>query len=198
MDLDTIASVLDKLQTYVLPHAAFVGVTAILLVLGQWASGVFTKTRAYRFYGYSKEGKWKWRFFYWGRELLPVYPIAAGVFIGLCWLDPENKGWGRPASVGYFASAGACSMVLWSVVKGWSKKKGITFSLPGESEPPEGDKTPYDEKPPSVPPNLHDLAASLERQAVPRFDKASLLASDEDLDARPTLPPTNKKRFPKP
>lgn len=199
--LSAIGDALEKVHTYVLPHAPFLGATLILLIVGQWLSGVFTKSRAYRFYGNTRAGKWKWRCFYWGRELLPAFPILLGVLIGLLWKDPEERGWRRAASVGYFASAGAVSMMLWAIIKGWSKKKGIALTLPGESEPPEGDRTPYDEVPielvESIPPQVSAIAAAIERRA-PRLDAASSTQSDEEIDARDTLRPKPRALVPPP
>jgi hypothetical protein len=150
--ITALVGALESLTEYVLPHAPFIGITLILLVIGhRMSTRVFTKPRAYRFYGPTAAGKWKWRFFYWGRETLPMHAILAGVIIGLLWRDPEGLGWNRAASVAYFASAGAVSMMLWAVIRGWAKKKGITLQLPGESEPPVGERPhsvhPYSDSP---------------------------------------------------
>jgi len=178
--INGLGTVLENISEHVLPHAPFLGVTFILLVIGhRLSTRVFTKSRAYRFYGPGPQGKWKWRFFYWGRETLPMQPILAGVVIGLLWRDPEGLGWNRAASVAYFASSGAISMMLWAVMKAWAKKKGLVLLLPGESEPPVGIQPeslrPYDDVPALVAPTL---------------DEASRVSAFEDNEERaPTLRP---------
>jgi hypothetical protein len=180
---DIIASIgtfLEQLSNYVLPHAPFIGVMFILLIVGTVTSRrVFTKPRAYRYYGTTAAGKWKWRFFYWGRETLAMQPILAGVAIGLFWKDPELQGWSRRASVAYFASAGAISMMLWIVIKAWTKKKGIVITLPGESDPP-----PDGTYPVSVRPLPYD-------SVPPILDEASQESSSEELafEESDTIPP---------
>jgi hypothetical protein len=187
--VETIAEGIDLFTTHVLPHAPFVGVFLILLVVGQYASTrLFTKQRAYAFYGRDQKGIWTWRWWYWGRETLPLQPITAGVLIGILWVDPEQAGWNRAASVGYFASAGALSLFGWAVLKGYAKKKGIVLTLPGESLPPEGGET-YD--------NVHvEVGDTVSVRPVdpqtPQLDEASAVSSLEDVEDRDTARPPKR------
>lgn len=203
--ITSIGTFLEQLSNYVLPHAPFIGVMFILLIFGTVASRrVFTKPRAYRYYGTTAAGKWKWRFFYWGRETLAMQPILAGVAIGLFWKDPEMLGWSRRASVAYFASAGAISMMLWIVIKAWTKKKGIVITLPGESDPPPDGAYPVSVRPlpyASTPPIVLDEASQetsseeeesalwREKGAAAGF-KAEILDADDDP---PTIPPPPRR-----
>jgi hypothetical protein len=179
--INMIGGLLDQFTGHILPHAPFIGVTIILAVIGQHLSlRVFTRPRAYRNYGTSAAAKWKWRFFYWGRETLPLQPILTGMLIGLIWVDPEQRGWTRPSTVGYFATAGTVSLFIWAFLKGFLKKKGIELTLPGsDSIPPE--KLPYDD----VPVDPAPLPPGSLRP--PPSD-----ADVTDVEAIPTLPPPPK------
>ncbi len=107
----------------------FFAVLAVFTIIGQFTSTrLFTRERAY-----GREPHWLW---YWGRETLPLHPIATGSLLGLFWQDPEGAGWGWQASVAYFASAGVCSLFAWMLIKGKLKERGIDLKLPGSSVPP--------------------------------------------------------------
>lgn len=119
-------------QETLLAHWPFVAVAVIFAVIGQVTSlRVFTKARAYA------KGKAQW-FWWWGRETLPLHPIAAGAGLGWFWRDPEGVTLSAPAAMTYFAFAGGLSMVVWVVARGVAKDRGLDISLPGESKPPEG------------------------------------------------------------
>ncbi len=109
---------------------AFWAVAVIFAVIGTVsAQRVFTRERAYM--------KDRWQpVWWWGRETLPLHPIFAGVLLGLVWHDPEGKIWPKVASATYFAFAGAISTVLWVIIKGIAKKKGVELTLPGDSSKP--------------------------------------------------------------
>jgi hypothetical protein len=98
---------------------------------------VFTRPRAY-----TKRG---WQpFWWWGRESLPLHPVAVGILLGKLWHDPEGRGWSSAASCAYFALAGAVSLVLWVAIKGVAKKKGLELTLPGDSSIPPPPRVPSD------------------------------------------------------
>lgn len=143
--INTYGALMDQLLKLFLPHWPGLCVFFILTIVGQHMSlKVFTRPRAYKNYGKGAGAKWKWRFFYWGRETLALQPILAGILIGLVWVDPEGHNWTRATSVGYFATAGTASLFGWALLKGLLKKRGIELQLPGgESVPP--DRLPYDE-----------------------------------------------------
>lgn len=185
--INALSTLLENFSEFILPHAPFVGVMLILLIIGHRMSArVFTKPRAYRYYGATARGKLKWRFFYWGRETLPMQPILLGVLIGLAWKDPENLGWNRAASIAYFASAGAMSMMVWAIMKAWTKKKGLILQLPGESEPPAEERLPYDSllAPPRVPTEVGSFEAP---------EEVTIRALPARMTVPPQTPPTGKK-----
>lgn len=121
-------------------HWPWVAVMVILTIIVQVAdTRIFTRDRAYK----KRSGKIGYiikSLFYWGRELLPIFPIMTGVVIGILWPDPEGTGLNLMASIVYFGSAGAVSDVAWKWLKGRAKKKGYDLRLPGSSEPPKADK----------------------------------------------------------
>lgn len=178
----------EMLSKHVYPHAPFYGVTLVLLIIGdRMSSRIFTKERAYRYYGPTTAGRWKWRVYFWGRETLPMQPILMGALIGLSWLDPEGKGWNRVASVAYFATAGAASMFAWACTKAWAKKKGIILSMPGESGPPAGH--------PSMP---YEVEIIPERKTWDeQHVRAQSLPPVDDLETRKTTPPPRSKADPR-
>lgn len=140
-----IGGLLDQFGNHLLPHAPFIGVWFVLMVVGQHLSfRVFTRQKAYKTYGPGRAAKWKWRFYYWGRETLPLQPIIVGMLIGIVWVDPEGRGWTRPSTIGYFATAGATSLFGWAFLKGVLKKQGIDLTLPGASSIPPA-SLPYDD-----------------------------------------------------
>jgi hypothetical protein len=175
------------IQKNVYPHAPFYGVMLVLLIIGdRMSSRIFTKERAYRAYP-GTYGRWKWRVYFWGRETLPMQPILMGALIGLAWLDPEGKSWNRAASMAYFATAGAASMILWAFTKAWAKKKGIVLALPGESGPPTGK--------PSMP---YELEVVNTQERAP-WDEQHVKPSTpippaDDFDTRVTDPPRGDDR----
>jgi hypothetical protein len=102
----------------------------IFTLIGHFMSeSVFTRPRAYM------KDKHQW-FWWWGRESQVLHPISAGVVLGLLWPDPEGRHWPQVASCAYFAVAGALSLVLWVIIQGVARKKGITLTLPGDSDKP--------------------------------------------------------------
>lgn len=189
--INTYGALMHQLGEILLPHWPGLGVFFALTVVGQHLSlRLFTRPRAYKHYGKGLAAKWKWRFFYWGRETLALQPILAGVFIGVVWVDPEGHGWTRPTSVGYFATAGTASLFGWAILKGFLKKRGIELQLPGgESVPP--DRLPYDEE---------DVPVVIGKAEQVQIDPAplppgSLIPPPEDADVEekiPTLPPLPK------
>lgn len=119
-------------QVFDIGHWPWVAMAAIYAIIGQFTSKrLFTRERAYA----EESGFWHW-FWYWGRETLPIHPIAAGATTGLLWSDPEGAGWGGPASMAYFASAGVASLFAWMWLKAKAKQKGIDLKLPGASVVP--------------------------------------------------------------
>jgi hypothetical protein len=118
-------------QLLSMDHWPWIAVAAILVVINQVLSvRIFTREQAYKV-------RITQPFWYWGRELLPIYPIMFGMTIGWWWPDPEGKGWVAQASVMYFGSAGALSLIAWSFLKALAKKRGIDLKLPGRNtEPP--------------------------------------------------------------
>ncbi len=191
--INTYGALMDQLLKLFLPHWPGIGVFFILTIVGQHLSlKVFTRPRAYKHYGKGAAAKWKWRFFYWGRETLSLQPILAGILIGLVWVDPEGHGWTRPTSVGYFATAGTASLFGWALLKGVLKKRGIELQLPsGESVPP--DKLPYDDD--EVPVVVLPGPARVPADPAP-LPVDSLPPPPEDADVEekvPTLPPLPKE-----
>lgn len=124
------------IQSILVDHWPFFAVVAILMITGQVASKrVFLKERAYTRpkgkLGYLIQAYW-----YWGRELIPQWIMALGALIGVAWPDPEGTGLGVPASMVYFAAAGAVSNFAWMWLKGRAKAKGIDLKLPGRDTVP--------------------------------------------------------------
>jgi hypothetical protein len=122
---------------YLIKFWPLASVSLILMVAGQFFSlRVFTKENAYAPYSKDAAGKLARFFFWWGRESLPLHPIAVGWFIGKCWTDPMKLGWGVGSSVCAFMGCGAVSLFLWVILKGKAKEYGIVLELPGSSVPP--------------------------------------------------------------
>jgi len=127
--------ILSTVREYVLPHWPLVFTLLVFTVIGQFTSHkVFTRARAYQ----KRSKKFLQWFWWWGRESLPLHPIASGALLGLLWHNPEgvSPSWPLAASVSYFAGAGVLSLFAWSLLRGYLKKKGIDLSLPGDSTPP--------------------------------------------------------------
>ncbi len=117
-------------QVLSVDHWPFAAVAAMLTVINQVLSKrIFTREQAY------KERKAQ-SFWYWGRELLPIYPIVFGLLFGVWWSDPEGKGWELQAGVTYFGAAGALSLIAWAFAKALAKKRGIDLKLPGRDTVP--------------------------------------------------------------
>lgn len=128
--------VVSTVLNQVLPHWPFAMMTVIFAVIGQFTSkSLFTKERAYqkqkasRFYRFWESQSFWW----WGRETLPLHPIMSGALLGLLWHNPEgtDPAWGLAAGIGYFAGSGATSLFVWSILRGYLKKRGIDLDLPG-------------------------------------------------------------------
>ena len=113
-------------------HWPFCLIVLIFAVIGQVTSKrLFTKERAYLKARFQP-------FWWWGRESLPLHPIATGAILGIWWQNPENAdpAWGMLQSMTYFAGAGTVSLIGWILAKGWLKRRGIELTLPGDSAPP--------------------------------------------------------------
>jgi len=109
----------------------------VFTIVGQFTSlKVFTRDRAYD----KDQAKWAQHVMWWGRETLMLHPIAAGIVLGLIWVDPDGTGLSIAASAGYFAGAGVASLFAYMVLKGYAKKKGIELQLPGTSVVPQVSK----------------------------------------------------------
>ena len=115
---------------FTLDRWPFWAVAIVLTVVGVFTQKkLFTRERAYA----------KRRFqsvWWWGRESLVLQPSMIGVGIGFLWPDPEGKKWPQVASCMYFAVAGAVSLVLWIIIRGQAKKRGVELVLPGDSDRP--------------------------------------------------------------
>lgn len=149
--------ILSLLSSHVLPHWPFVAVTAVFSVVGQvMGKSVFTRERAYRkskpssFYKFWESQSFWW----WGRETLSLHQIVSGLLLGLIWQNPEgaSPAWPLVASCVYFAGAGVSSLFAFSFVRGYLKRKGIDFELPGTPGVPSVPAPP----PPSTPPSKED------------------------------------------
>jgi hypothetical protein len=109
----------------------FWAIAVIFAIIGEFTSkSVFTRPRAYA------KGRYQ-SFWWWGRESLPLHPVLTGAALGFfVWVDPEGAGWSRVASGAYFAFAGAISLVLWVIIKGIAKQRGVDLELPGQTPIP--------------------------------------------------------------
>jgi len=111
------------------PHWPWVSILVVLSVFTQvMKTSVFTKKKAYT------KGKMQ-SFWWWGWKLLALIPITLGALIGYFWNEPEPGITGM-AAVMYSASAGACSVAMYQVLKGLAKKRNIDLTLPGQSITP--------------------------------------------------------------
>lgn len=111
----------------------FWSAAVVFMVIGLFTSNkLFTRERAYRDWG----SKWAHLFWFWMRETLTLHPLAAGFGLGAVWRDPEGQGWPLIGSQMYFATAGAVGLVLWAILRGIAKQRGVTLTLPGQSRPP--------------------------------------------------------------
>jgi hypothetical protein len=123
---------LDKFvdSMFTMERWPFWAAAIIFAVVGHFtAKRLFTRERAYM------KGRFQ-SFWWWGRESLVVQPLVAGVGLGYIWPDPEGKHWPQVASCMYFAVAGAVGLVLWILIRGYAKKKGVVLTLPGDSGRP--------------------------------------------------------------
>lgn len=112
-------------------HWPFWSWAFIASLLGQWVSmKVFTRPNAYM----KRKSQWFW---WWGRESLPLHPVAAGFMLGWFWKNPEGENWAGIGDNMYFAMAGFASLFVWVLIRGVYKwKTGRDLVLPGQSEPP--------------------------------------------------------------
>jgi hypothetical protein len=120
----TVETVIDSIVKYVIPHWPFISALAIFMIIGQVVKNVIFTKDAYK----TKKPLW---FFWWGRKTLPLHPIAVGLAVGAIWRVPEAGITSLPASMGYFALAGALSVWAYEFLKGLAKKEGIDINLPG-------------------------------------------------------------------
>lgn len=126
--METLKDAIDLFEAAVLPHWPFIMWALVSMMIGQTMNkSVFTMANAR-----AKSPQWLW---WWGRKTLPLHPIAAGFMLGLVWKEPEAGVVGIGSCM-YFAGAGACSIVLYEILKNLAKKRGIELELPGQSEPP--------------------------------------------------------------
>jgi hypothetical protein len=131
---DIVKFVTDSL----LPHWPFLTTLVIFMMIGQ-----VVKTVVFPRSGHlTRTPLW---LFWWGRKTLPLHPILCGALLGVLWRSPEPGITSLPASIGYFAMAGALSVWAYEFLKGLAKKQGIDLSLPGVDEtippPPPGKPT---------------------------------------------------------
>lgn len=120
-----------------LKYWPFLAVSGILSMLGQFMSTkVFTKENAYAYLGTDRFGRFLRWFMYWGRESMPLHPIAAGFVIGKTWPNPAPGITSAQESMWFFAFAGLVSLFVWVVLKGKAKEHGIVLELPGDTIPP--------------------------------------------------------------
>jgi len=128
-------------HVYSMRHWPFMMVSVVFMMVGQvMKTNVFTKDQA------AKKRKSQW-FWWWMYKTLPLHPIAAGLITGVLWKNPETDVSGIGAAF-YFMGAGAGSSVLFSILKGLAKKKGVELDIPGDSLPPAAAATPAAPLPP--------------------------------------------------
>jgi hypothetical protein len=151
---------IEWFQIAIEPHWPFLMAMVAFMVIGQVMKGsVFTRERAYAQYadelprhvshlpGTPRVLRKFRKFWWWTYKSLPLHPMLAGIALGMIIVEPEPGIVGPEASL-YFATAGACSVFLYQVVKGLLKRKDIELSpLPGQSKSP-AFQVP---KPPKVP-----------------------------------------------
>jgi hypothetical protein len=176
---------IEWFQIAVEPHWPFLMAMVAFMVVGQVMKGaIFTRERAYaqfvdqlpRQLSYMPGRERKLRKFrkmwWWAYKTMPLHPMAAGILLGMCIPEPEPGIVGPEASL-YFATAGACSVFLYQVIKGFAKRRNIELPpLPGQS----GAQAliPYSSPlppPPKVPQALLDEMAHDERPTNPAKGK---------------------------
>lgn len=137
---------IEWFEIAVKPHWPFVMATVSFMVIGQVVkSSIFTRPRAYAVYEdqlpsnvsylpgrarVKRKGRWFW---WWAYKTLPLHPMVTGLLLG--WVIPEPEpGITGASSMLYFATAGACSVFVYQVIKGLLKKRNIELlPLPGQS-----------------------------------------------------------------
>jgi len=118
------------LNTLILPHWPFFAWLVTAMMIGQvMKTAVWTKERALQ------KGKAQW-VFWWGYKTLAIHPVVSGALVGLAWREPEEGMTKLPASMAYFALAGACSVFAYEMLRGFAKSKGVDLTMPGESTMP--------------------------------------------------------------
>lgn len=132
--METLASILQA----ILPHWPFFTAMVIFTITGQVAKEAVFPKRGWL----TRKPVW---LFYWGRKTLPLHPILLGAGLGLVWRNPDPLTTNLPASMAYFAFAGALSVWCFEVVKALLKKEGIDLEIPGVTDttvppPPPGSK----------------------------------------------------------
>jgi hypothetical protein len=175
---------IEWFEIAVKPHWPFMMAAVVFMVIGQVVKGsIFTRARAYAVYedqlpsnvsympGRPRVKRQYREFWWWCYKTLPLHPVATGALLGLVITEPEPGIVGAAASL-YFAGAGALSVFLYQVIKGFAKRQEIILAdLPGQSagyalRPTDTDK-PLP-RPPAVPKGLlHELNADDQRPTHP-------------------------------
>jgi hypothetical protein len=136
----------------VLPHWPFFSWVSVAMLVGQVVKKtVWTEWN-------SRHAKPLW-FWWWGRKTMVLHPVITGVLIGAAWRNPEgaDPAWGLPASMAYFAMAGALSTWAYELLHGFAKKRGVDLDIDGLSEPPPA--------PPPAPPSEPEPDPELEPES---------------------------------
>jgi hypothetical protein len=82
-------------------------------------------------------------FYWWGYKTLPLQGMVMGVILGAVWSNPTASITTRPASMLYFAVAGALSVFAYQVIKGLAKKRGLDL----DNAPPGSHRDPQPKPP---------------------------------------------------
>lgn len=107
-----------------LTHWPFVSAFVCFTLIGQvMINNVFTEKSHY-----TSRPVW---LFWWGHKTLALHPMFAGMLLGLVWHNPVETIHTTAGSMGYFALAGAASIMGYEALKGLAKKKGVNIDLPG-------------------------------------------------------------------
>lgn len=171
---------IEWFEIAVKPHWPFIMAAVVFMVIGQVMKGsVFTRGRAYARYldelpnrmsylpGRTRvkhKARWLW---WWAYKTLPLHPVITGALLGLVIQEPEPGIVGTASSL-YFAGAGALSVFLYQVIKGFAKRQRIDLPpLPGQS-------------------TAHELLAF--HSPLPAPPKVPQALLDELHDERPTNP----------
>lgn len=140
--MDISIEAISGLLTFFFEHWPFFTTMLSFSILGTFFSRkVWTRKRAYTWVG-PKRWPTFWRDM---RDSETIHPIFFGAVLGLMWKDPEGADWGRIASAGYFAGAGAASLIVWVATKIVMKRSynvdlerefGFTSGPPSSAPPP--------------------------------------------------------------